>query len=897
MPLLRSFLGGLRALFSKDRQNLELDEELRDYLATATQHKMRSGMSYADALRASRVEMGSMETVKENVRTSGWESALESLWQDMRYGIRQLLKSPGFSTAAILTLALGIGGNTAIFTLVRAVLLKPLDYRAPGELVYLSLDNPRQIINKQSVTVLRYEETRRAATSFSDVGAFLWSSESMILSGVDPPEALRGARVSANFLEILGVKPSLGRSFLAEEDKPAARPVAMISSGLWKRRFGADPQVAGRLAEVDATPYTIVGVLPESFTFPFPGVDVWVTRPSESSALPSRFWRFVTTLVVFGRLKPGITLEAAKSELEVLNQRYMSDNPGRTDAIPGTVIRIRPLKERIVSNVRPMLWLLFGAVGLVLLIACANIAGLVLARAASRSHEFAIRAALGAKRGRLIQQLLVESSILALIGGALGGLLAVWFVNILPFLGAPALPRAEAIQVDGVVLAFNAAVALGTGILFGLFPALEVSRPHLSDALRVTGPMGSRSSTGWRLLIAGFNGRELLVVGQVALSIVLLVGAGLLIQSVARLRTVDLGFRPDHLLTMKLSLPNVRYETREKRVAFYAELERNVKAQPGTSHVALMRSIPTDPAIFTNVNIVGRAAVSEREQPSAQLQSVTPDYFAVLGIAVRRGRPLAARDNSLGAPPAIVINETFARTFWPGYPAGPDPVGQRMGEGADRIASAEIVGVVADVHEAGVDAPTAAEFYVPMAVHAPRISYLAVRTVGPPQAVVSTVRKQVLAVDPDQPISEVRTMNEILDATLGQRRLAMLLLVVFSAIAVLLASIGLYGVMAYNVELRTPEIGLRRALGADPMHIVKLIIKRAVGLTLMGIAIGVAVALALTRTMQAFVFEISPSDHATIAGVSIGFAVVAIVSSSIPVWRAVRVDPMTALRS
>ncbi len=502
---------------------------------------------------------------------------IETIWQDIRYSLRTLRRNPVFAATAILTLALGIGGNTAIFTVIHAVLLKPLEYRDSDRLVYLSLNDPKQNTQEVPFSLARYEETRKTARSFTDVGSFLRTPEDMTLSDGGDPEALKGARVSANFLEILGIQPVAGRSFLLEEDTPGGPPVAMISAGLWRRRFGGDPGIAGKTTTIDSTPYTIIGVLPEGFAFPFPGMDVWLTRPSEWSFLQPRFWKYVTTQIGFARLKPQLSLEQARAEMEVLNRQYARAHPERLDAKTGMTVRAEWLKDRIVSNVRPMLWILFGAVGFVLLIGCANLASLLLARASSRSREFAVRAALGAGRGRLMRQLLAESVLLAIAGGTSGVLLARWSLALLPRISALPLPRAGEIHVDAIVLGFTVALSIATGVLFGLFPSLQVSRPDLAEVLRESGAAAGRGMSGHRNTL-GISPRGLLVVGQVALSIILLIGAALLIQSFARLHNVDPGFQPANLLTMKIPLPPPRYDTSPKRVAFFAELERRVAA-------------------------------------------------------------------------------------------------------------------------------------------------------------------------------------------------------------------------------------------------------------------------------------------------------------------------------
>src|SRR5882762_5342263 len=784
---------------------------------------------------------------------------VETIWRDIRYSLRTLRKNPVFAATAILTLALGIGGNTAIFTVIHAVLLKPLEYRDPDRLVYMSLNSPKQA-RELPFSLQRYEETRKTAQSYTDVGSYLRTPENVTLSGGGEPEALKAARVSANFLEFLGIQPAAGRSFLEEEDTPGGPPVAMISAGLWRRRFGGDPLLVGTTTTIDSTPYTIIGVLPEGFAFPFPRMDVWLTKPSEWSFVPPRSWKSITTQVAFARLRPRISLEQARAEMEVVNRQYTRAHPERQDAETGITVRVEWWKDRVVSNVRPMLWILFGAVGFVLLIACANLASLLLARASSRSREFAVRAALGAGRGRLVRQLLAESLLLAIAGGAVGVLLAKWSLALLLRISALPLPRADSIHVDAVVLAFTVALSMATGVLFGLFPSLQMSRPDLADVLRESGAAAGRATSGHR---------SLLVVVQVALSIVLLIGAALLIQSFGRLRHVDPGFQPANLLTMKIPLPPPRYDTGPKRVAFFAELDRRVAALPGVRSAGIARSIPTTSWLFTSVHVEGQPKLDDKEQPSAQLQSITPGYFRAMRIPLRRGREFTARDNSSGAPPAIIINESFARRFWPAYPAGLSPVGQHMGEGADRILSAEIVGIVADVREGGLGRQPGPEFYVPLALHVPQVAYLVVQTTGNPVQLAHAIRNEVRAIDQDQSVSDIQTMEEIFDATVGQKRLTMLLLAVFSGIALLLAVIGLYGVIAYSVAQRTQEVGIRRALGARRSDILRLVLTQALGLALAGVVIGIAGALAVNSVMKGLLFHVSATDPATYVGIAL----------------------------
>jgi len=475
-------------------------------------------------------------------------------------------------------------------------------------------------------------------------------------------------------------------------------------------------------------------------------------------------------------------------------------------------------------------------------------------------------------------------------------LLARWSLAGIARISALPLPRAEEVQVDGMVLGFTGALTMATGVLFGLFPSLEVSQPDLASVLGESDVAGGGGPASQRRML-GVSPGGLLVMGQVALSIILLIGAALLMQSFARLRSVDPGFQPANLLTMKIPLPPPRYDTRQKRAVFYQELERRVEAVPGVRHTAIMKSIPTTAQVWTNVWVEGQPQMEEeRNQPQAQLQSITPGYFRTLGIPLRRGREFTARDNTPNAPPVIIINESFARRFWPSYPSGPNPVGQQMGEGADKIRSAEIVGIVADVREGDIGDKPGSEFYVPVALHAPQISYLAVQTAGDSLKMANAIRNEVLAIDRDQPVADVRTMDEVFDTTLGHRRLTMLLLGTFAGIALLLAMVGLYGAIAYSVARRTQEVGIRRALGARHGDILRLILSQALGLTLAGVAIGLGGAFAITRVMKTLLFQISTTDPATFTCVALAFVIVALAASFLPAWRALRIDPMAALR-
>jgi putative ABC transport system permease protein len=809
---------------------------------------------------------------------------LETIWRDTLYALRTMRKKPAFTATAVLTLALAIGGNTAIFTVIRAVLLKPLQYRDPDRLVSVS----------GGATPTRFAEMEAGARSFTALGAFT-GQQDLTLSGGAEPEVLRGARVSATFLRILDVDPLRGRGFRPEEDAPGGPPVVMIGAEIWQRRFAGDPQIIGKAVTLDATPYLVIGVLPPRFQFPFPGVDLWLTAPSESPGVPARVRALSPVLNVFGRLKPGVTLAQANAELQVIRRRYALAHPSMLDAKPKTPLEVTPMKDNLVTGVRSMLWMLFGAVGFVLLIACANVASLLLARAASRSREMAVRAALGAARTRLIGQLLAESVLLSLSGGILGVLLAAWCLRAIPLISSFDLPRSAEIHLDGIVLGFAAALSLVTGVLFGLAPSLAASRPDLMRVLRASGDAANPANQGPGGILAGLNIRALLLVGQIALSVVLLIGAALLIESVSRLRGVQVGFNPSHLLTMRLSLPPVRYDTNQKKVSFFQELIRQVGSAPGIRSAAAGMSLPMMGYAGTPVQDAAKPLLKLNERLIATYMPVTPGYFRTLDIPLRRGREFTDQDTE-DAQRVAIVDEALARRFWPEYPSGPDPVGQRLWVGGVNPKPAQIVGIAANVHQSLENSAWPETVYVCFAQNPLPSAMLAIRTDGDPLRFTSAVREQVRALDKDQGISAVRTMDDLVEEEVGQRRLLVILLGSFAGVALLLALIGIYGVIAYSVAQRTREMGIRRALGAQQSDILRLVVVQGFRLALAGVAIGLVGAYGLTRLMESLLFHVSATDPATFVGVALLFLFVALAASYIPARRATRIDPMATLR-
>lgn len=789
-------------------------------------------------------------------------------------------RNPAMSATVVLTLALGIGANTAMFSVIRAVLLKPLQYREPERVVLVS----------DGATPIRFEEFTTASRSYTELGAFANGFEQMALSGSGEPEVLKAARVSANFLRILGVSPARGRNFLPEEDKPGAPPVAMISAGLWQRRFGNDASIVGKTVALAGLPHVIVGVLPAGFEFPLAGTDVWLTRPAEWSVIPPQNRQISPILSMFGRLRPGADLAQATAELAVLNRQYAAAHPDALDTKEQPTGPVRALRDVLVEDVRPKLWLLLGALGFVLLIVCANTASLLLARATSRSREFAVRAAIGAGRGRILRQLLAESIILAFFGGAFGIALAAGSLGAIRRMTFVDLPRSGEVRMDAAVLAFGAVLTLCTGLAFGLVPALSASKTDLAGVLRGSGESAAGSKPMTRLGWLGF-----LVVGQVTLSIVLLIGATLLIESLARLYRVDPGFQPSGLLTMNIALSPALYDTDQKKAAFYEQLVQRAEAVAGVQSAAVTLTLPVDEFMGTTVQVTGRPPVALNDRPIAIIQDITTGYFQTLQIPLKRGRKFNAHDNA-SAGQVTIVSEAMARVFWPEYPAGVDPIGQHILAGTD-TRPFEIVGVAADVHQTGRDQDPRPEVYFPCAQKPPQSAMLAVRTKGDPLSLSREMRDAVLAIDRNQPVSEISTMTELDEASEGPLRLIMRLLGAFAGVATALAVIGLYGVISYSVVRRTREIGIRRALGAQNRDVLSLLLKRGLVLSASGALLGACAALALTRLLRDLLFQVSPTDPMTFVGVAVLFVVVALAASFVPARRAAAMDPLVAIRT
>jgi putative ABC transport system permease protein len=800
---------------------------------------------------------------------------MRSLLQDLRYGLRRLSRSPGFTLVAVGALALGIGANTAIFSVVNAVLLRPLPYPEPEQLVQVYESRPRQNMTRVDVSPNEFLAWADEGGSFRQLAAVDFASFN--LTGRGEPERVSGALVTASYFPLFGVRPAHGRAFLPEEDQPGRDNVVVLGHELWQQSFGADPAVVGRAVNLDGTACTVVGVMPQGFRLP---QNAKLARPVAFTA-QDRTRAGSHFLTVYGRLKPGVTGELAAAELAAvagrLEQTFAQTNVGHQ-------VMLAPLHEELVGDVRPALLLLLGAVGLVLLIACANLANLLLARAAARRKEVAVRAALGASRWRIVRQLLAESVLLSGAGGAAGLLLAVWGVDLLVGLDPAGVQRVGAVSLDAGVFAFTAALSLLTGLLFGLAPALQASKTDFVETLKE----GGRSSGGGP---ARSRLRSALVVAEVALTVVLLVSAGLLTKSFRRLLDVDPGLDPRGVLTLDLSLPDTKYAESHQVAAFYRQLLESVAALPGVEAAGAVSVLPLAGSDNSNfVQIEGRPPLPAGQALRAGRRNVSADYFKALRIPLKGGRGFADAD-SAEAPRVAVINEAMARAFF----AGEDPLGKRLRTG-DNNPWVTVVGVVGDVRHRGLDVDVRPEMFFHAAQTPSREMTLVVRAAGDPLALVGAARERVLAVDRDQPVGNVKTMETWLAESLASRRFAVLLLGLFALVAAALAAVGLYGVVSYTVAQRTHELGLRLALGARPRDVLRLVIRQGMSMTLVGAVVGLVAALAFARLMSGLLFGVAAHDPATFVGVPVLLLAVALLACYVPARRATKVDPMVALR-
>jgi putative ABC transport system permease protein len=811
---------------------------------------------------------------------------MENMLKDIRYGIRLLLRKPGFTFVVALALALGIGANTAIFSVVNAVVLNPLPYEEPEKLVWIWGTNPSNDIDKETASLPDFLDWRSQSESFVDMMAFARSGA--VLTGAnDEPERVASFVVTPQFFSVLGAEPFKGRGFTDEESKQGNNRVVVLSQSLWERRFSADEGVLGQAITINGMPHTVVGVMPRDFKNPRPEdrvpIELWVPLVTD----PTQDGRSSDYLRVVARLKVGVSIVQARAEMQTiaarLEQQYPNTNRGW-----GTLVI--SLHERVVGDVEKSLWLVMGVVGLLLIIACANVANLLLARATARQQELALRTALGAGRGRLIKQLLTESVLLSLLGAALGTLLAVWGIELLVALNPGNIPRLDEVRLNGRVFGFTFGLSLLTGVVFGLLPALQATNPNLSEVLKE----GARSSTGGT---RSGRMRNVLVVAEIALALVMLIGTGLMIKSFLRLQNVDPGFNPSRILTAEFLMPRSKYPEGPQLSAFYDRVLERVGSLPGVESAGFITMLPLGGGEnFAALTIEGRVQDPNDKVMDAQYYTVSPSYFAAMGVGFVSGSNFTSANNP-NTPLVTIINQEMARRYWPDE----DPIGKRINLGDPATSPwRTIIGVVKDVKHTALDNPPYPQMYVSTTQVPRRALTLVARTSSDPLALAPALRGEVLAIDSDQPLYNMRTMERLLADSISRPRFNMMLITVFGAIGLILASLGIYGVMAYSVTQRTHEIGVRMALGAKPRDILRLVVGQGLLLTTVGTAIGVGLGLGfwltLARLIPNLFYDVEATDPVTLIAITLTLSCMALLASYIPARRAMKVDPMVALR-
>jgi putative ABC transport system permease protein len=861
----------LKAIFRRKALDRDLEDEVAFHLAMREEKIRCAGIAPDEARYAAHRQFGNTSSVRDRSRDMWTFASFEGVLHDIRFGLRMLVKNPGFAAVAVFTLALGIGANTAIFSVINGILLSPLPYTDPQQLVTA----------RQNDSLMNVIDIQRHTRAFSQGGG-INIAQMDYTSGPEPLQIHAGF-VDVGLLETLGVPPMLGRILSPEEDVKGGPRVIVVSHQFWQNFLNSDPQVLGKTISLTGNDYTVIGVMPAGFALPEERADIyvslWVAYPEAAS------YRGVHFMRTYWRLKPGVTLAQAQADMSSIDHRLAEQYPDNERTRKTLLI---PLHDFMVRDSRTALLVLFGAVGFVLLIACANFAGLLVARNVARRRELVIRAALGAGKTRLIRQALVESALLAVTGGAVGLLIAKWGTSLLLSLKPAALDRFTGIQLDARVLIFVLGISLLTGIVFGIAPAWSAAHTDLAESLKDGGRSATAGPSGHLL-------RKLLVVGEFALALVLLVGAGLLIKGFSRLRSVNPGFRPQNVLTMHLQLPPARYAEIPPQTQFRRELLSRINSLPGVE-AAMITDIPFGENYLTHSLVIdGRPPVPIGAEPRVQTLSVMGDYFRVMQIPVRAGRGFTDSDRE-GQPLVAIVNESFVKEFFPHE----NPLGERIDWARTESPKwMTIVGIVQDVKHSGLDEPVDPAVYAPFPQSDEpwrRWMSLAIRTPGPSAGLVDEVKKQVWSVDRQIPVSDIQSMDTLMAVSLAQQRFNMLLLGLFAALALVLAAVGIYGLMAYAVSQRTHEIGVRLAIGAQRRDVLCLVLGDGARLTILGIAIGIIAALALTRLMASLLFEVTPTDPATFAAVAILLAVVAFAACYIPARRATRVDPMVALR-
>jgi len=879
VPLIPRLTSLWRNLFHKDRVDQESSEEIQAYLDMLTEAKLRQGLSPREARRNALLELGGVEQLEERVREIRMGRFIETVWRDVRTGVRALVHSPVFTVVTVLSLALGIGANTAIFSVVNGLLLRPLPYPESEQIVDVWHTPPQQSfpgLDRFTVSPANYLDWKAQSTAFEQFA--IYTPTGFSLSTSNDPLPLIGAVVSADFFSVLRSNAMQGRTFTTDEERPGRDQVVVIGHRLWQRAFGANPDIIGQTLTLNSRSFTVVGIMPAGFEFPREA-ELWVPLAWDDN---ERQTRSDHNYLVIARLKQNVSPEQAKAEMSTISSRLEQQYPEENT---GWGARVIPLREDLVGDIRQALLVLFCAVGFVLLIACANVANLMLARGANRQKEIAVRIALGAGRARVVRQLLTESVLLAVSGGLLGLLLAVWGSKMLVQLGS--LPNSGDIGIDTWTLGFTLLVSFGAGIVIGIVPALQFTRTSISETLK----QGSGRTGGSPIKQ---HTRKALVISEVALSLVLLIGAGLMIRSFWKLQNVDPGFDTSNTLTMSVVLTWIRYPEPHQRLAFLDRTIEQIRAVPGVVSVGTTTKIPLTGGGSTQpFSVEGRPTAAIAEQPMAQTRYISPDYFRAIGIPLRQGRFFSDhdRDNSV---PVVIISEAMARRFFPGE----NPVGKRLTPTFHVEQGArEIVGVVGDVKTSGLDVDSSAMMYLPYKqAPLPFMSFV-VRTASNPESLIQPVSKAIYAIDKEQALTNVQTMEQVLSKSLSGRRFNMTLLLTFAGVALMLAAVGVYGVMNYTVTLRRRELGIRMALGAGRLDVLRLVLGQGLTLTLIGVGAGLISAYALTRLMASLLYGVTATDYLTFGSVSAVLIAVGVAASYVPARRATKVNPTIALRA